>query len=94
MLTEDERSWISKLIHDAVRESFATERQLVIMAIDQHAHGDDHVAFRAFIADLERKQLRWDKITTSVVGAMIIGVLYWVGSHTIEIAAWIVRSAK
>jgi hypothetical protein len=94
MIEALDKEWIRSLVHDIVAQSMETEREIVVIAMREHEKGDDHLAFRAFITDLDRKQARWDKITTSVIGAMIIGVLYWVGSHTIDIASWIVRSAK
>lgn len=92
MLTKEERAWIEQLIHEAVREGMQAERKLLEAAIGLHEKGDDHIAFRAFIAREERNQEMWHKIKTSVVGALIIGTLYWVGSHAIEIAVWIVKN--
>ena len=71
-----------------------SERLLVEAAIDKHVTSDEHVAFRALVDEINQKKKRWDTITTSVLGALIIGVLYWVGSHVIEIASWIIRNFK
>ena len=92
MLSEEERAWIKQLIHDAVAEAMQAERKLLETAIGAHERSDDHVAFRVFIAGEKRKQEQWDKIRTSVLGAIIIGVLFWIGSHVIEIAKWVVKN--
>ena len=91
MISEEDRAWIKVLVHEAVTEAMSAERKLVEAAIQAHEDGADHDALRAFVADVDRKRDQWDKIKTSVVGAVIIGILYWVGSHTIDIAAWIVK---
>ena len=70
------------------------ERQLVEAAIEKHARSDDHIALRAFVLDVQRKKERWDKLTTSVLGAVIIDILFWVGSHAIEFAAWMAKNSK
>lgn len=92
MLDEEERAWITKLIQDAVKEAMKAERKLLETAIGMHERGDDHIAFRAFIAREERNREMWEKIKTSVLGAIIIGLLYWVGSHVIDIAVWVVKT--
>ena len=92
MMQESDREWIKLLVHEAVSEAMAAERELVRAAVEAHESGADHAAFRTFIDSENRKQEQWDKIKTSVIGAMIIGVLFWVGSHTIDIAAWVLKT--
>ena len=94
MISEEDRAWIKLLVHEAVTEAMAAERELVKMAIDTHSKGEDHIAFRAYISDVERKREQWDKIKTSIIGAIAIGGLFWVGSHVVDIAGWITRLGK
>jgi hypothetical protein len=92
MMDESDKAWIKQLIHDSVREAMQAERQLVEVAIESHARSDDHIAFKAFMLDVQRKREMWDKLKVSVLGAVIIGALFWVGSHAIDIAAWMVKN--
>jgi hypothetical protein len=87
--TEEDRAWIKLLVHEAVAEAMAAEREMVLTAIDTHTKGEDHAAFRAFIAAEARKTEMWQKIKTSVLGAVIIGVLFWVGDHFLDIVGWV-----
>ena len=92
MIPEEDRAWIKVLVHEAVGEAMAAERKLVEAAIKAHEDGSDHDALRAFVADVERKRDQWDRIKTSVIGGFVLLVLGWVGSHTIDIARWVVQT--
>lgn len=85
---------IRELIHIGIKEALEGERMLLEYAISKHENSEEHQAFRAFMIREERKEARYDKIVTSVIGAVVIGTLLWVGTHVIDIASWIVRNAK
>lgn len=60
-------------------------------AIELHELGDEHQAVKAMIAREVRKREMWDKIVTSVFGALIIGTCFWVGSHALSFVRYLLK---
>jgi hypothetical protein len=61
-------------------EDFKRLSETVNTAIEKHARGEDHIALRAMVKRQVRIQEQWDKFKVSVLGALTIGILFWVGS--------------
>jgi hypothetical protein len=93
-MTADDWERIRELIHLGIKEALEGERVLLEFAINKHENSEEYQAFRAFMVREANREKRYEKIVTSAIGAIVIGTLLWVGTHVIEIAAWIVRTAK
>ena len=78
-MTKDDWNQIRLLIHEAVTEAIKGETLLIQAAIDAHARGEDHIAWKAFMSREKRQQEIWDRVKGSVFGVVILGSLSWVG---------------
>lgn len=87
MSNMSELDWerIKNLIHESVREAIQSERMLVEAAIDAHSRGEDHVAFKTFLAREKRNAEMWNVAKKSAIGVVTVGTLVWIGNHAIQI---------
>lgn len=74
-------------------KDFDKLKEIVNDAILLHILSDDHRALEVIIAREKRRQDLWDKFKASVVGAMTIGLLFWLGKlvlagFKIKIGTW------
>jgi len=92
-MTEDQ--W-EQVIRQAIKEALAAERALIEEAIEKHARGADHLALKAMIkheadqaAREEKAQKRWDQVRTTVIGGVVLGLLFWIGSGAMHFIQWV-----
>lgn len=94
----DDHDWVEvqKFFREAIKEALAAERKLIEDAIDKHARGSDHLALKAMIEHEarqaereERRQKRFDQIRTTVIGGVVLGLLFWIGSGFLQLVSYI-----